>query len=265
MSRRGFVALASFVAILGSACAIMGTGTPEDGVVATSANGDSATQEPADSSMLPVSINEGLASLDSYLLTFITDVFDSTVLERTVTTFVVASDRERDASYNRTETVVTTEGGEVVSEDGQEQYIIGNSACTLAEGEAQFSTISDTARVMSDLMSQVVDFKPLIENPVSVGQDVVNGVPVRTYTFEIRSLRAASEAEATRADGSYAVAEDGNYMVAYRLDLELRTAPEGDPEAEYSISSFDLSLEQINQPVDIEFPELCLEAQTFQE
>jgi hypothetical protein len=125
--------------------------------------------------------------------------------------------------------------------------------------------MSDVAKVMTELMSQVVDFNPLIENPVYVGQEDVNGVSADTYTFEVRSLGAASDAEATRADGTYAIVVDGDYLVRYRLDLELRTGPEGDPEAEYSVSSYDPSLEEINQPVDIAFPETCLEAQSFQE
>jgi len=212
--------------------------------------------------MLPVSINEGLASLDSYRMTYINDIYDSLAQERTVTTSVVASDRDSDGSYTRTETLVTTEDGEVVSEDVEEQFMIGNQVCAFTEGEGQITTLNATARVMTDLMSQVVVIQPLIENPVYVGEDVVNGVPARTYTFEVRSVDAASEVEVVRADGSYAVAVDGDYLLRYRLDLELRTGAEGDPEAESSISSFDLSLVEINQPVEIAFPATCHEAES---
>jgi hypothetical protein len=106
-------------------------------------------------------------------------------------------------------------------------------------------------------MSQVIVFNPLIENPVFVSESVVNGVPVRNYTFELRSLDAAAEVEATRAGGTYAVAVDGDYLVRYRLDLELRTGPEGDPAAESSVFVVEVSLEQINQPIEITFPPGC--------
>lgn len=260
MSRKGIVAFGMALMVLGSACAIMSTGgTPEEAGAGTGGPTDSpGTQGNVDAGMLPVSINQGLASLDSYQMTLTIDTFDSVALERSVTTFVVAHDRDADASYNRTETRVATGDGDVLSEEVQEQYIIGNQSCTVAEGAAEFTTMSDTARVILELMSQVVDFNPLIENPVYVGQEDVNGVSARTYTFEVRSLGAASEAEATRADGSYAIAVDGDFLVRYRLDLELRTGPEGDPEAEYSVSAYDLSLEEINQPVEIEFPAECL-------
>ena len=252
LSRKPIVGLGLLVLIVGSACGLSSLGgSPEEG------SGGTPSPEPTDAPTLPVSINEGLASLDSYRMTFTNDSFDSTTQERTVTTFVVAHDGAADADYTRTETRVTTEGDDVGSEDVQEQFVIGNQACSVAGGEAELTTVSDTAQVMSGLMSEVVVFHPLIENPVYVGEDVVNGVPVRTYTFEVRSLGAASEAEASRADGSYAVAVDGDYIVHYRLDMELRTGPEGDPEAESSIFFFELSLEAINQPVEIAFPANC--------
>jgi hypothetical protein len=260
MSKPGMVALGLLVMIVGTACGMSSLGG------APSAGGiESPTPEPTEAPMLPVPINQGLASLDSYRMTFTNDIYDSVAQERSVSTFVVASDRNADATTSRNETRISTAENEVVSEDVQEQFMIGNQVCQVAAGEAEMTTMSDTAQVMSDLMSQVVDFKPLIENPVYVGQDVVNGVPVRTYTFELRSVGAASEVEVDRADGSYAVAVDGDYLVSYRLDLELRTGPEGDPEAESTDSYFELSLEEINQPVEIAFPPNCQAAESFAE
>ncbi len=259
MSRRSIVSLGLLVLIVGSACGISSQGgTPAAG------DGETPIAEPTtEAPMLPVSINEGLASLDSYHMTYTSDAFDSVTKERSVSTFVVASDAGADASYNRTETRVTGEADEVVSEDVQEQYKIGNQLCQVAGGEAELTTMSGPARVMSDLMSRVVVFKPLIENPVYVGEDVVSGVPVRTYTFEVRSLGVDSGVEVARADGEYAVAADGNYLVHYRLDMELRTAAEGDPEAESNVFSIEASLEEINQPVEITFPPNCQAAESL--
>jgi len=247
MVRQGVVGFGIFVMMVGTACGLSG-GAETD---------SSAAEEPTEVPSLPVSINEGLASLDSYRLTFTSDVYDSTSQQRTVTTVDSARDRATDASYTRTESLVTTDAEEVVSQSVEEQFALGNQLCAVSDGEAQSSTVSATAQEMSDLMSQVVILQPLIENPVYVADDVVNGVPVRTYTFELRSIGAASEAEATRADGTYSIAVDGEYLVQYRLDLELRTGAEGDPEAEYTASSFDFSLEQVNQPVEIVFPPAC--------
>jgi hypothetical protein len=255
MSRGRVVGFAVLMLIVGSACGISSTGStpgPEEE--------EAPTPAPIEAPILPVSINEGLASLDSYRMTYTSDVFDSVSQERTVTTSIVAADREADASYNRMETRVTGGGDELVSEDVQEQFVIGNQLCTVADGGAEMTEISDVAQVMTDLMSQVVVIQPLIENPVYVGQDVVNGVPVRTYTFEVRSVSGASGVEASRADGDYAMAVDGDYLVHYRLDMELRNAAEGDLEAEYSVFSIVMSLEDINQPANIAFPPACQEA-----
>ena len=257
MSTKRIVGFGLLVMIVGSACGISSlSGAPE-----AASGGAPGTPVPTDAPLLPVSINQGLASLDSYRMTFTNEIFDSLAQERTLMTVVAARDREADANYNRTETLVTTDENEV-SEDVQEQFVIGNQLCLVTAGEAQVTPISDTAQVMTDLMSQVVDFNPLIENPVYVGEDVLNGVPVRTYTFEVRSLGAASGAEAARADGSYAIAVDGDYLVQYRFDMELRTGPEGDPEAESSVSFFELSVEEINQPVEIAFPPNCQAAES---
>jgi hypothetical protein len=68
--------------------------------------------------------------------------------------------------------------------------------------------------------------------------------------------------EAARADGEYAIAADGDYLVHYRLDMELRTGAEGDPEAESTVFSIEASLEEINQPVDIVFPPECQAAES---
>jgi hypothetical protein len=139
--------------------------------------------------------------------------------------------------------------------------VIGGQVCSISAGQAQMSSISETAQVFSDLMSQVVVFNPLIENPVIVGEEVVNGVPARTYTYEVRSIDAASEVEVARADGSYAVAADGDYLVYYRLDMDLRAAVEGSTEMESTMFFIELSLEDINQPAAITFPPSCLVAE----
>jgi len=259
MSRKGIVGFGLLVILVGSACGISAPSTqPEEGGGEPPAQ---EPQEPAEASMLPVSINEGLASLDSYRMIITSDSVDSVSQQRTVTTFVVAHDGQADADYTRTETRVTTLENEFVSEDVQEQFVSGNQMCSVSGGEAQVSTISETTQVFSDLMSQVVVFNPLIENPVLVGEDVVNGVPVRTYTFEVRSLDAASEVEAARSDGSYAVAVDGDYLVHYRLDMDLRAAVEGSSELESTVFFIELSLEDINQPAGIAFPPSCQGAQ----
>ena len=140
------------LALLGTACGSNPTEAPQDGdpESVSSANGESADEvepQPVPSKrMLPVPINEGLASLDSYRMTYTNDVYDSVPDQRSVITFVVAHDSANKANYNSTETLVTTEDYEVTSSQLQEQYIIGNEICILSDGEAQFTSMSDMAR-----------------------------------------------------------------------------------------------------------------------
>jgi len=255
MRRASLLGLALALFVVGTACGLSSLGqggAPGDG--------RTASPEPTEAPMLPVSINEGLASLDSYRMTYTSDTFDSASQQREVATFVVARDRASDASYSRNETASSSEGSDLAQSDVQEQYVIGHGLCQVSGGEAEFTPVSETARVLGDLMSQVVSFHPLIENPVLVGEETVNGVPVRSYTFELTSLGASTDVEVSRADGRYSIATDGDYLVRYGLDLELRTGAADDPQAESSTFHIDLSLEDINQPVAIVFPEACQEA-----
>jgi hypothetical protein len=273
MSNERPLVLGALVLSVAGACGLSSAvNPPEEGAGTLQAGADPGEEvevPPAEGSagapLLPVPINEGLASLDSYHMTYTSDVFDSASQTRTQTTLITDLDRESDASYNRTETRTTGEDSSEDSEAVQEQFAIGDHLCTVSDGEAEMTIVSEMAQVLSDLMSRVVVLQPLIEDPVFVGEDVVNGVPVRTYTFEVRSVEATTEVEVSRSDGAYAVAIDGDYLVHYRLDLELRSGAEGDPQAEFSTFSIEVSLEDVNLPVDIAFPDACVAADSFEE
>jgi hypothetical protein len=252
MSRRVLVGLGILVLFVGSACGLSSRG--DDPAVAQE---EGPTPTPTEAPMMPVSINDGLASLDSYRMTYRTSLFDSSSQQRTETTIVLARDQESDTSYARTETKVSEEQSQEASVESEEQYRVGNQLCHVVDGEAELTTLSGPAQVLSDLMSQVIVFEPLIENPVYVRDEIVNGVPARTYTFEVRSVDAAPDVEATRAGGSYAIAVDGEYLVQYTLDMELRTGPEEAAESEHSDILVEASLEQINQPLDLVIPPNC--------
>ncbi|MGD2057114.1 MAG: hypothetical protein PVF85_00075 [Anaerolineales bacterium] len=273
LKKQGFRVCMLVFAILLASCG--GTANDEQSSNDGGSDSSAATEAPAEEqatliptetpvkTMFPVPINQGLASLDSYRMSYTNDVYDSVPDQRSVTTFVVAQDKNADATYNGTESKVTTEDYQVKSTNLQEQYVIGNQVCILQDGIATVNAVSDSARQLTGIMGQGFTYNPLIENPEYVGEDTVNGVPVRLYEFEVTSVSATSEAEVSNAEGTYALADDGDYLVSYRLDMELRTGPEDDPEAEYSVSFFDLSLEGINEPQDIVFPDSCETAFQF--
>ncbi|MGA9531524.1 MAG: hypothetical protein WBR18_02305 [Anaerolineales bacterium] len=239
-----------------------GSPTATADVEATAASQATATLE-AFGPMLPVPINEGLASLNSFRMTYTNDVYDSVPDQRSVITFVIAQDRDADARYLQTENLITTEDYEVTSRDVEEQYVVGNDVCYIRNGQAQFKTMSDSGRQIMEMMMQTIAINPMIENPEFEGRDSINGVDVRTYTFQITSADVGSSTETAKSEGHYALAEDGDYLVDYRLDMELRTAPEGDESAEYSVSFFDLALEDIDEPLEIVLPQTCEAASAF--
>lgn len=73
-------------------------------------------------------------------------------------------------------------------------------------------------------------------------------------------MAAASEDDVNIADGHYAIDMDGVYLVDYRLDMEVGTAVQSDQDLHYSVSSFQLTLDGVNQPVDIELTSACVPA-----
>jgi hypothetical protein len=250
------------------ACSLGGDGSTGDGEETATPSAAGAESGPTatgdfDDVILPVPLNQGLASLDSYRMTYTNDVYDSVAGERSIITFTSARDAASNATYTSSESQTATEDYQVITSDLEEQYAIGNELCIVQAGEAQFTVLSGMAREVMDLFSRAISINPIIENPEYTGEDVISGIPVHTYEFEIRSIGATSDAEVGTAAGHYAVAVDGQYLVDYRLDMELRSGPEGDPEAEYSVSFFEIKVEDINQPVEVVFPLTCQQASQF--
>ena len=97
---------------------------------------------------------------------------------------------------------------------------------------------------------------PIIEDPTFVGEEMINGVRSNHFTFRIVGLGLTSGAEVTANQGEYWLAVDGQYIVKYDLVAETRTGPDsGILRQEVSID-----LSGINQPVNIAFPQGCLNA-----
>ena len=129
MSRMRIVGFGLVVMIVGSACGLSSAGR----IPGRPGVEESPTAEPTEVPVLPVSINEGLASLDSYRMTYTNDIYDSRN-PRADRDHVRGRQRSEcgrqlhphgDASHGR-------ESDELVSEDVQEQFAIGNQLCQVS-------------------------------------------------------------------------------------------------------------------------------------
>lgn len=210
---------------------------------------------------LPVSINDGLASLNSYRLTVRTESTGPTAVDRSSSDLEMAHSEEADATYTRSENFTQDVDNPEGSTDLSEAYQIGNDTCNVSEDSAEWESMTVMERELTDLITSALDFKPPIEDPTFVGEEQVNGVATSHYQFQITGL-GDTGAEVVRSDGEYWMAIDGRYLVRYNLDLELRGTPEGSDEVQAVSSTTSLELTEINAPLSITFPQICLDAQT---
>ena len=102
-----------------------------------------------------------------------------------------------------------------------------------------------------------MDLTLYVEDPVLVGEEQVNGIQTRHYTFKVSGLGKKSGAEVTQSSGEYWSAVDGNYLVKYNLVLEMRNAPEDSSAAKVIHSETSYELNMVNQPITIEMPAEC--------
>ena len=71
---------------------------------------------------------------------------------------------------------------------------------------------------MNGLVTSMIGLTPLIDNPVFVAAETVNGIPANHFTFKVSGLGATSGAVVNLNQGDYWLAVDGNYIVKYTLD-----------------------------------------------
>jgi hypothetical protein len=206
----------------------------------------------------PVSFQEGLGSLDSYKfdihilssdstgsITGIDEFMESSVIDENNHSIMTSTSR----SHEETEESIST----------SETYNLGTVTCTLSDGEWTYEKKSLQDKEMEDIFSQMIDFVPVIKNPVFVSEEDINGVKTNHFTFKISGIGEKSGSVATINEGHYWLAVDGQYIVRYSLNLQVQSAPEGNSAAEISILEISFELYDVNVPILLTQPEECFE------
>jgi hypothetical protein len=247
------MSLASLVVLLMIACSLTGN-----------AGGNLPSQEPTKGETLtstpnpvPVSLNEGLASLNSYEMTAAFNSVGPDPAQSNKTSI----ERQRSNDTNASSTsihseVVDAEGGDPKISDSS-IYQIGNDQCSGSDAEGWTWTTSTPAEAeMQGLVTGMIGLTPLIDNPVFVAAETVNGIPANHFTFQVPGLGASSGAVVNINQGDYWLAIDGQYIVKYTLIVETSMAAD----AKVLHEEISIDVDQINQPVSIVFPQSCLDA-----
>ena len=204
----------------------------------------------------PVSINEGLASLNSYQMTILFNSTGPDPSQSSATTLVVQKSKDTDASYTHYTISTVKKGGGDPSNTDTNIYRIGNDQCSGSEDNWSWSTMAPNQAEMLDITRNMLGLTPLIDTPTFVAQETVNGIPANHFSFTVTGLGVDSGAEVTANQGDYWLAVDGQYIVKYSLVLGTSM----DPQTNILHEEISIELTQINQPINIAFPQGCLDA-----
>jgi hypothetical protein len=202
---------------------------------------------------VPVSFNDGLASLNSYRLAV---AFTSTGPDPAQSsTTIIESQRSSDTDASATRVTIAGPDGEPSETSDTTTYDIGNSQCTGSDLEGwEWTDINPAEAEMQGLVARMIGMTPVIDDPTFVAAETVNGVPTNHFSFQVDGLGTSSGSIVNINQGDYWLAVDGQYIVRYLLTIEMSADPNSVFHEEISIEMSD-----INQSVSIAFPQGCLD------
>lgn len=217
-----------------------------------------ATPEPTAIPSKPVSIWQGLSSLNSYRLVIRLVMNGPTASDRNQNTMLVESGSDGDSSHTRYETITSSSDDPEVSTSATDHYVIGNLTCDVDDSnEATREDVDPQAQEMTDAWFKMVDILPMTEDPVYVGAEMLNGVMTNHFTFNVTGLGVESGAEVVASQGEYWLAQDGQYVVKYYVTMETRNGPAEDPNTHTMHLDLYIEVTDINQPIVVSMPPIC--------
>lgn len=207
----------------------------------------------------PIGLWEGLSSLNSYRLTIRTTANGPTAQDKSQMIYLTEVGSDGDSSHIHSENVSSSADDPEVSSSTSDQYRIGNRTCDLSSDDDEVSVTDEDPMVQEMLNTWVklVDLVPMVNDPVFVGEEELNGIKTNHFTFTVSGLGVDSGAEVVSSGGEYWLAQDGQYIVKYSALLETRNGPAGDPETQTMSVEFYIELKDANQDILITMPEQC--------
>ncbi len=204
----------------------------------------------------PVPISEGLASLNSYRITITIISRGPTPEDSSTTVIETQRSQDLDARYTRITQTVLVPGEAEPSTSVTEFYRIGYDQCSYSGDEWSWESMAPNEAEMLDIMMNMLNFTPIIDNPTFVAEETINGIQSNHFSFSVTGLGVESGAEVTANQGDYWLAQDGQYIVKYSLVMETVM----DPQTNNISMETLIDMNDINQPVNIAFPQVCLDA-----
>jgi hypothetical protein len=204
----------------------------------------------------PVSISEGLASLNSYrTILSITSVGPK---PQDSTTITIETQRlnDKDAQVTHLTSKAIKDGQPSQDNTDSQIYRIGNDQCSGSGESWSYESMAPNQAEMLDMVMSMFSFTPATYDPVFVTKETVNGIPSNHFSFKVKALGTKSGANVTINKGDYWLAVDGQYIVKYSLVAETVV----DPKTNIFHMETTFEVKEVNQPVTITFTQACLEA-----
>jgi hypothetical protein len=203
----------------------------------------------------PVTLNDGLASLNSYQMTITFRSVGPDPTQSSTTTIERQRSNESNASYTHFNMSVIDPGGGQPNITDSDIYQIGNDQCSGNSDGWTWTSSTPAQAEMQGLITNMIGLTPLIDNPTFVTAETINGIQSNHFEFKVAGLGATSGAVVNTNKGDYWLAIDGQYIVKYNLVVETSESAKAD------VLHVEISIEmkQVNQPVNIVFPQGCLD------
>jgi len=211
---------------------------------------DSPTAIPSE----PIGIQQGLASLNSYMFVMRIKALGPNPADWAESVIEEQYSLDQDARVRHiTSSESSVEAPEIEVTD-EYAYTIGLEQCSGMGEDWSFSSQTPIENELTSILGEMISIVPLIDDPEFVGSETVNGILTNHFVFTLSGLGVESGAEVIANQGEYWLAQDGQYIVKYSLELEMHASPE---EVYRQETYFELT--NINQPVSIAFPQACLD------
>lgn len=209
----------------------------------------------------PASLQNTIAALDSYK--FILKYYQKgkTPKDTTILDVNMDSDKDNDAFhavYTMQNVIKISDSDAQTEPETQEVWAKDTVSCTKnADGEYESSKRKDSETSNTKDLLDLLDIMPRIDNPEFIDVQTVNDIPCNHFKFNISNYMADSGWIVTRNEGEYWVAQDGQFLIKYKLFLDARSAPEGSANADFIEVSLEEEIQNINKPVSVEIPSAC--------
>lgn len=209
--------------------------------------------------VVPVPLREGLASFDAYVFAFSVVTSGPSADERTESTNRLEYDRATNSRLTVSDTTQTGPDFEEPQVTTERVRTVGNITCTNDGTEWTYSEVSDQEREMSQLAQRLIDFVPVVENPIEVGRGEIAGIPAIHYTFTPSGLGQTSGAITEVSTAEYWVSIDGAVLLSYHLVASSRSGPTDDPATQVFTLEVTADLVDTIGPGELSLPQKCLD------